>query len=259
MASVQFIGIEEALNAFSYRGVDIWAIYDGKRLMHKGSGENDLREFLEMISKSGTSATYILKVYEDLTDAKEVKSNTADDGSFNFKLFPAGEQVGGRGIIQRHYGYPSFEDRVAERLDKIEGLLLNDDDTEDSQDETFAQSLGNAFIGMIQQPDKLGQFIDSLQKLFATGNNHVARVPVIGQVEINRMGQNANDHSPAGEIHAANMSQVPTEEKLQRLGSAIDTLEQHDPQLVEHLEKLATIAAKTPERFKAILSIFDAS
>ena len=254
--SIQFIGIDKVLAAFEARDVDCWSIWHNKEFHMKGCGADELRSYLNMIADSGTTATYRLQIYETLNEPSEIKSNTAHDGSFNFKLFLGGSEQAARGgrndIIGRHYGYPTAEDRILERLDAIEKKF--DDDIE-PQDETFVQSLGNAFIGMIQEPDKLGQFLDSLSKLFGT---QVPHRPAIGQIE--RVGQMDPPAPGSREIQKPVLSQPETtEEKLQRLGAAIDTLEKFDSNLVGHLEKLATIAQQTPERFKAILSIFDAS
>jgi hypothetical protein len=44
---------------------------------------------------------------------------------------------------------------------------------------------------------------------------------------------------------------------VRRLGAAINVLEQHDENLVDHLEKLAQVATSDPVKFKGLLSMLD--
>src|SRR5574343_316699 len=86
MASIQFNNLESVLNAYTNRGVDAWAIFQGSQFMFKGIGLSDLEQILNSLSNGGTNAVYKLKVFEEITDEKNIKNNTPDDGSFNFRL-----------------------------------------------------------------------------------------------------------------------------------------------------------------------------
>jgi len=50
MASSQFRGIGNVLKAYNYKEVEVWAIFEGKRLQHKGTGESELQEYLQLLS-----------------------------------------------------------------------------------------------------------------------------------------------------------------------------------------------------------------
>jgi len=236
MASLQFLGIDDILKAFDYRGTEVWSIFDGKRMIHKGTGESDLREFLEMVSRSGTTASYILKVYEDISDHKQVKSNTADDGSFSFKLFRFDEPAAGMsGIVSRHYGDP-VQAKILERLGVIEQQILTPEEEPD-----FLKAIGDAFIGMIQEPDKLNTFIGTLRTGFGPQPYNPVRAG-IGNVVNKPVNQQQN---------------ILSDESLQRIGDAIEKIAVHDSKIVEHFEKLAALAEKNPAKFKTFIAIVD--
>jgi len=240
MGSLQFLGIEDTLKAFEYRDVKVWSIFDGKRMIHKGAGETDLREFLEMISRSGTAATYILKVYEDIDDPKQVKSNTPDDGSFSFKLFGY-ESAGMGGIVPRHYGDP-VQAKILERLGAIEQQING----EEGEEPDFIKSIGDAFIGMIQEPGKLGEFIEVIKPIFGGPQPYNPMRAGIGNVKPVELPKQTNE----GGL-------VLTEESLQRIGDAIEKIAVQDPKIVEHLEKLAAMAEKNPVKFRSTIGLFD--
>lgn len=239
MASIQFIGLEETIKAFNYRNAEVWAIFDGKRLIHKGEGENELREFLTMISNSGTTATYILKVYDDFSDPKNVKSNTPDDGSFNFKLFSVADGGAVGGIVRRHYGDP-VQAEILAKLGALEQQINGEPDDEPD----FMDQLGEAFIGMIQEPSRLNEFMGALRNF----SNPMPSNPIragIGNVSLMREPTNNNQGIEL------------TEQNLQRIGDAIEKMAKVDGGIVEHLEKLAAVAEKNPGKFKSLVSMLD--
>lgn len=104
----------------------------------------------------------------------------------------------------------------------------------EAQEESFRKNIG-----------AITEFIDSVRPL----------LPLFG---INLPGQ------PPGLAMPGRLGSVPPmenpsseEEKAQRIGTAITTLAEQDPKLLEHLEKLATIAATNPRKFKGLLQILD--
>ena len=115
----QFVGIEETLAAYDARSCDDWALFAGNRLIMKGNGHDQLKDFLSMIARSGTTAVYTIKVFEELPDGTKINSKTADDGSFNFKLFSPDGRGQFSGIIGTHYGDP-VQMQILERLGALE-------------------------------------------------------------------------------------------------------------------------------------------
>jgi len=251
MATIQFKGFDNVVKAFEYKEVDAWSIFDGKRLLHKGIGIDDLKQFLTLIMQS-TNAIYTLKVYEDIDDARKIKSNTPDDGSFNFRL-NADEQDITFSQYQRTNNYKT----VDERLGAIEKLLA--EDPEDEDELSFMDSIGKAFeksiVGAIEEPDKPNFIADALKNIFniqlpvskpAIGN--VVHASTIAGLET------GNENKPVpGDIEKNN----DAADRLQRLGNAIDILEKHDKKLVEHLEQLAKIAQYNPQKFESLLTMMN--
>lgn len=233
----QFVGIDETLEAYESRGVDAWALFAGKRMIVRGTGIDALKKFLTMISNSGTVAVYTLKVYETVSDDSEIKSNTPDDGSFNFKIHSL-DRGGMSGIVGRHYGDPD----IADRLDAIEEKLSG------TTDEGVMSQITTALIGMLQEPRKLNEFIGALSGKPQPPPVHSYPVPstVTG---VSRIGQVQPTTAPA--------TNLTSENNLQRIGDAIEVIGKHDERIVEHLEKLAKIARDNPQQFKTLLILLD--
>jgi hypothetical protein len=53
------------------------------------------------------------------------------------------------------------------------------------------------------------------------------------------------------------MNEQPTEQDMQRLSAALDILGANDPKIVDHLEKLASMAQNKPGTFKTLLSMLE--
>jgi hypothetical protein len=105
-------------------------------------------------------------------------------------------------------------------------------------------------IGLLKDPEKLGKFIDVTKSLLGH-----SQPSYIGN--INRLNE-SSENNPASLSPSSNSAaNIPSEEKLQRLGVAIDTLEKSDPMLVDHLEKLAKIAVENPRQFLQLISMID--
>lgn len=238
----QFVGIDETLEAFESRGVDAWALFAGKRMIVRGTGIDSLKKFLTMISNSGTVAVYTLKVYETVSDDSEIKNNTPDDGSFNFKIHSL-DRGGMSGIVGRHYGDPD----IADRLDAIEEKLSGTT----AQDEGVMSQITTALIGMLQEPRKLNEFIGALSGK-PSQSPPVHSYPVLpgGTVTgVSRVGQPQPTTAP--------VTNLTSENSLQRIGDAIEAIGKHDERIVEHLEKLAKIARDNPQQFKTLLILLD--
>lgn len=267
MASIQFRGLGQVLTAFENRGVEAWSLWDGKAFMFKGVGQNDLTTILESLDKGGTTAIYTLKVYEDITDAKKIKSSTECDGSFNFRLY---EREGE--FMSPHNR--SFESTRAleERMNQFEERILNilENNAADNEEEKPADLMGT-ITGLLQDPDKLGKIINLGKSLLGLP----VQPAYVGNV--NKLSENAGNGgsssaslspsikptetaAPAGEnfnIVTEQVNQAEYEARVNRLGVAINTLEQSDNKIVEHLEKLASIAVNKPDQFKMLIGMLD--
>lgn len=227
-SSVQFKGIEGVCDAYENRNVIAWSLWQGKQFMFKyegsdiGEGAQNLRDTLQLLSES-SNAIYTLKVYED---GGKIKSNTPDDGSFNFKLNSEGQE-----ITNSQYTSYKNSNEIAERLARIEAKLLQEEQYEEDEPES---RLG--LIGEIISHPTLQPIVQSfLSSLIGIGKNVGASAsPQMQRVSISGINDDAT------------------------LMAAITELKNHDTHLAEHLTKLATIAKESPDSFKFLLSTLDA-
>lgn len=227
MASVQFKGLESVLAAYENRNVPAWSLWQGKQFMFKyegtdiAEGAQILSDTLEMLARS-SNAIYTLKIYEELTGGK-IKSNTADDGSFNFKL-----DIDTQEISVQQYGSIRQRNEVLERLEAIENRITERE--QQDQEAPPANSLG--MIGELLQ-------LPAVQ-------------PLIQPLLSNILGKIMGSKAPATGMPAAAISGIEG-----GLNDAISELQQADGNLPAHLSKLAAIAKNDPATFKQLLLMLE--
>lgn len=124
-SSVQFRGPSAVINAYTNNNSPFFSIWQGKQFMFKGEGGDDLKNILEALKASGTNATYTLRVYESIEELSKIKSNTPDDGSFNFVV---NEYEAGTAKEQNFLFL-----KIKELEEKIEEMKLRDDDDEQEE------------------------------------------------------------------------------------------------------------------------------
>src|SRR4029077_12155374 len=91
--SVQFRGIDTAVDAYKNQDVPKWGLFQGTQFLSKYEGSNIqegaelLEAFLRALDlRTADNCTYTLCVYDGLPDGEKIRSNTKYDGSFNFRL-----------------------------------------------------------------------------------------------------------------------------------------------------------------------------
>lgn len=219
MPAVMFKGIERVLKAYESRAVPVWALFLKSDMITKGNDHEELSNFLQTLSTEGVPTIYTLKVYEDHATAKTVKQKTDADGSFSFVL---NEEYDGS-----NPQYFRQNNALFQKIDTLEKKI--------------------AAIGQAEEPDTLQSVgIDLLRNptdmlgLVNVFNAIVGRPLVAVPGEMGALGNASNGTDEERQVRAAN---------------AIDTLEKKDPKLVEHLEQLAAIAERDPEKFQNLLSM----
>ena len=163
-SAIQFRKPEDVLTAFMNRGVDAFSIWCGRQFLFKGMGPDELAQYLDVLNGSDSNATYTLKVYEDIHDVKKIKSNTEDDGSFNFKFNEELHDTYGR--IRGMIGTSEGAMTMKTVLDKIEamGKRLDEMDLQEDEQSPFekvldhplVRQLAPALIGMITGKGEIG-------------------------------------------------------------------------------------------------------
>lgn len=229
MATVQFKSAEKVMEAFTNRGVEAWSIWVGKQYMFKGIGAEELQSHLDLLSE-GNNVVYTLQVYEGITNASQIKSNTAHDGSFNFRLNAEGQ------------GWPAgappwyYEKKMGleKRIEELESRAI--DANEENKDDT----IGGILNSYLNDPAKLGQLVQVGRTLMG--------LPCSSSLTGMQPVQNAT---------IGNVNPVNDDEKINRLAAAIDTLEKNDPDILAHLEKLARISVNNPPMFKTLINMLN--
>jgi len=258
VTAVQFYGVDDVVEAYNNKGTPAFAIWCGKMLQFRydgtegedeqpskpnmQEGEQLLRQYLSSIWALST-ATYTLKTYDDLSPGQKIRPSTEYDTAFNFKIcLPQSSN-----IAQINGAYPSNNPvlnelkKLNERMDRYEELSEQEVDEE-------PQSLQEAVIGLLQEPERLSQVVEPIKELVSLGRVLMGLPPI----ETTFPMQSAMNGLPVKKI-----GNTPDPDKVMRLGKALDTLEQYDDLLVEHLEKLAQVASSDKVKFKGLLSMLD--
>lgn len=235
MIGVQLIGKQAVIDAFgklqsSYPGVSYWGIYEGKNPKIFGEGADQLADWLGLFCTSGSTATYTLRAY-DTDELPTSQTGTSDYvASLNFKLVDMYE---GNGIA-------GHSTKLVQRLEAIEKRMAGEDDDDDD-----TEDIQSIIMGWLSSPEKLGMVAGAIRTLLG---NSGAGVPAVASAAV-----------PAQQsISGFNTASSDVDDKLTRLTTALDQLEKHDPLLLEHLEKLAKLAANDPLIFKAVIGKLDA-
>lgn len=261
MPSVQFFGISQVVAAAENMDCPAWAIYNGRMLFMKfeGGTMEESIAFLDgaltMLANSGTTAIYTIKFFETEEGAK-IKINeksVCTGGSFNFKLVDPEQravvQYGGNvGYAANKVANDNF-DKIANILEKqqqqINALLENQEEEEEPE------TLTGVLIDTLKNPDKLMSFIGAIKSLTgqqpmqvaAIGSTNATAAPAPAPANVNATVQ-------PGHV----MSEAEAEQRLVRLGHAVDFLMEVDPQFIEHLEKLVDMEKKSPGKIKSLLA-----
>lgn len=262
-SAVQFYGTDQVIQAATNRKCPAWGLWATRQFMFKYEGDDEkesidfLEQTLDMIAQNGSTATYTLKFFEKEGNKPiKIKENTPCDGSFNFRLIGEEERQ------QRNNMYISASPKVLTELQQLREEVANlraaqnNPATEEEEDEDEKGLMG-AVIGVIKDPDLLEQHIRNfhLFKSLFTGIQPAA----VGNVK--QLGQTKPDiqdpgPAPVTDLSHANNTEM-NEEQLIRLGNACDKLYEHDKKIVEHLEKLAAMAANNPVQFQNLIGILD--
>lgn len=222
--SVQFWGKDAVLNAYDSRDADTWAIFTGKELITKGTGREDLSTFLSMLSDGFSNAIYILKIYDQESEA-DVKDNTPCDGSFRFSLSSTGGAVSGSG------GNDALNARLAAIEKKLSG----------PQEET--ETIGSVLLGLLKEPEQLVHLITAGRMLLGFNTPQMAA------------GVTAPPRQLAGITD--DILEGPDDNKRERLVRCLDILGEGDPKFIDRLEKLAKIKTESPDSYKALIAMLE--
>lgn len=252
MANVQFFGLDRTVEAYEFKEVDTWAICQGKMFIQSGSGPDELRQFLDMLSQDGAAAVYTLRVYRNV-QPDAITDKTECHGSFNFKLT---ERAGGATAAVAGAVKPTRTDyisnlvservteHVANVIDKKFERLL---EMEEEERQEKSAGIGNIIADVFTDPNKLAGFVGLVKSMFSQA------APASIPASLAGVG------APAAPGQTERPADLPPQlmQQQERLVTVINRLEKADPEILRHLEGLANLAEKNPQFFKMLLTQLD--
>lgn len=249
MASVLFFDKASVVEAYESRGIEVWSVSEGKSLMAAGSGGEELSKVLSMLEKNRVPARYILRVYNSESDPDAITNKTENNGEFTFKLDPgAGAAVGGV-----TYAGSDPAGMLAGKINEVLSARLGTmvEEMLEGKKEEPKPTIGDFVMGFIEEnPNIVVTVLDKLAGIFKPSAVVPAAIAPVYQMQ-----QPAAVGTVAPRfVEDPENKQGNTGERLQRLANALDRLEKCDPNLVEHIEKLAVLAETKPETYKMALT-----
>lgn len=252
MASVQFYGKQAILNAYTDRGISVWALFSGRNLLTEGDDLASLDGFLSRL-EGNTVAEYKLCFYRDLENSEQVEAGVPFTSCYNVTLRDPSGAVGSASIVSKAASLDPVTQQVNAYIAGKVSKLIQDDlqGEKEEKGETFTEAL----IGLLQQPEKLAGLINVGKMLLG---RPVMAMPAI--VAGPNLPKRAGGLSTATAVPPAATSGVPLTEtelaaKYDRIGAAIERLEKCDPDFVSRLEKLATLAETNPGMYQMAIKI----
>lgn len=150
--------------------------------------------------------------------ADHVNKATPPVAAFRFKLI---DNYAGQGI-------GGYNNQLWQRVAALEKKQSGEDSDEE-------KTLTGQLLGLFDDPEKIKATVGAITQIIGA---------IRGKV--------------LGGIHQIPAQQPGGEDTLENLAQSLDTLEKHDPQLSQHLKKLAQLAENDPLIFKGVLSKLDA-
>lgn len=246
--AVQYRGTPKILMAFREQDVPNWALLLDGKILKKYAGEkmNDstatLEAFLKSLEASGTTTTYELRLYEDLTDPKKIRPATDPDYAYNVTLFSDEYQSSGQ--QSRTAGF----DRLCDKIDNMElqiAMMKKEEEETEEAPPAEVSGLGGGFIGainkMLDNPDvqqKLAErFFGFFDKLMSP-----APAPIVPMTrQLGAIG------SP-GDAAPPPITEI-TQEQMDKIQGAVNILAGLVPNLGDTLMLLAGSAQQDPKGF----------
>jgi hypothetical protein len=219
MASIQFYGIDSVVDAAHNRKCPKWAIFQGSQFLFKHESEDqaESESFLHQVLDNIQQSTAVYTI-KFYEDTVKIKDKTPHDGSFNFRLI---------GEDERNQKQLIYQNNNRNVLDKLEAIEARIKVMEEEEYEEEPESMQGILAGLLKEPEKLGALINIGKSFFGMRTQQQQPVRVSG---------------------------TPDTEKLHK---ALETLKKNDPNIIEHLHKLAEISETNQATFKYLLSMLE--
>lgn len=247
MAGVQFYGKDAVLDAFNNRGIETWAIFQGKNLNYAGTGSDLLEQILDKLE--GGSSTYTLAVYNSGVAPDNLTNRTENNGAFNFKLDKEARAVGT--TVTRAGGFSDpitneIQNALAGEIREYIKERFTGKREPVEQSESWVDILKNT---VKEDPGTIVRAIGALKDLFSPGVAAATMPAVLGSVNPAGMQMKSSEKT----LHSSEGVDIDQD----RWDNVLDRLEAADPDILIHLEQLAAMAEKNPGMYKTALSFLN--
>jgi hypothetical protein len=207
---VQFVGIESTIETFVNSDAKFWSLWVDRQMLFSFVGENGneaadaLQQILERLEKN--RGIYTLKIYRKLKDPECISEKDPCHGSFNFRMMPYEGDTDGTPY------YKALRDELTALKAERETLL--DELGERDDDGGVLGKLGSMFL---EDPAKLPLMVQSIQGV---------------------LNMFTSQTKPTGQQQPVALSGINDDAQLNQV---IETLKRKDPELLKHLQKLASM------------------
>jgi hypothetical protein len=240
---VQFRGCGELVQAFDNVKITKWAVFYDKNINCKYQEDNwpesreTLRLFLELLSKSNSTAVYTLCLYEDLKKDQKIKGSTEPDYAYNFTLFD--EEMTGSSWHNRRY---EEQNKMQDRITQLEAKLKLAEEDNDYEDED--QGIGGVINGILGS-ERFKTWIQDKAFLFA--DKLIEPKTNVVHMDSGKLGKvgGVTDQDPV----------LIDEAQTQKAAQAVEILARVDPYLGDNLLKIAAIAQNDPVKYRAFAAM----
>lgn len=245
MAGLQFQGADAVVKAYESMAdkMPVWAICSGKALNMAGEGASELSNYLDILQADGSAVLYTLQVYNS-TSADDITQKTPCNRSINFKLNTApARNMSGHNLpaaanpLEKSLVGMIADEITGEITEEIRGVIRKRLSGKKEDTDSEPKDLIGTITGILQDPVQLQnamQLLGMVKQMFRPGSMPYVAPPVQYSPQmVSGVG------SPADKV-------IDQRDMEQRLANALDTLEEHDPKMTEHIEKLARLAKENP-------------
>jgi hypothetical protein len=235
---IQFRGKNALLRAYENSHIIAWSVCYGKNLVMKyvGTDENEAREalkiFLDQLEASDTTATYTLRLYEDLPKGAKIKFSTEPDYAFNFIVT---EDEAPRYARRENTEVTALRETVARLEAKIQM------DEEDGDDEEDDKSIGGILNGILSDP-KIKEWIQTKAIGFADRLLSPPPPAPANIIDMNTQAQKIGSVTNDSPV-------LINEDQQKKCADALDILARCDANLGDNLMKIAKIAENDPGKY----------
>jgi hypothetical protein len=243
--AVAFRGHKQVVDAYEANDMAGWAICNGKPVDIMFAYEGDsveegaamLSEVLRRMYEGSSSAAYTLRVYE-LPAKGKILSSTPYNRAFTFKLYmDEGDDFSPFESGRRHYAKEA-EERITALQSQIDALKKQ---IEEAEDEGEGPGGVQGFLaGVMEDPMMKQLFVRAIAGVASKFIPGAAMPAAVAGVEVETETQYVLKPGQAEKVQAA-----------------IDILCTRDPDLGDHLQKLANIAVSKKDTFNMLIGMLN--